>query len=62
MGYPNGVSMTMQPFGQRMMPVTGMHVPAADNGADFPWWIVLAVVAVLGIGAVVVVAIKKKKG
>jgi hypothetical protein len=54
--------MTMQPFGQRMMPVTGMHVPAADNGADFPWWIVLAAVAVLGIGAIVVVAIKKKKG
>lgn len=36
--------------------------PAADNGADFLWWIVLAVVAVLGIGAIVVVAIKKKKG
>ena len=45
-----------------MMPVTGMHVPAADNGGDFLWWIVLAVVAVLGIGAIVVVAIKKKKG
>ena len=62
MGYPNGAIMTMQPFGQRMMPVTGMHVPAVDNGGDFPWWNVLAAVAVLGIGAIVVVAIKKKKG
>lgn len=43
-------------------PTTNEEVSAADNGADFPWWIVLAAVAVLGIGAIVVVVIKKKKG
>ena len=43
-------------------PTTNEEVSAADNGGDFPWWIVLAAVAVLGIGAIVVVAIKKKKG
>ena len=43
-------------------PTTNEEVSAADNGGDFPWWIVLAAVAVLGVGAIVVVAIKKKKG
>ena len=37
------------------------QAPPEAKGGDFPWWILLVVLAVLGVGAAVFIGVKKKK-